>query len=97
MQQLDERFQGILWMRNAAVTMMEMKENVYDVEDELLLQFDKIRAQLYTLQLQPFIEMRELAYDQLGKYKGTCCLLLIHLSVRPLVSRLLLLLLLILF
>ena len=70
MQQLDERFHGILWMRNAVVTMMEMKENVYDVEDDLLLQFDKVRAQLYTLQLQPFIELREIAFDQLGKHRG---------------------------
>ena len=72
MQQIDERFESIEWMRNAAVTMKEMKENVYDVEDEIFSQFDKVGAQLYTLQLQPFIEMRELAYDRLGYYKGLC-------------------------
>ena len=50
--------------------MLEMKENVYNVEDDLLLQFDKVRTRLYTLQLQPFIQLREIAFGQLGAYKG---------------------------
>lgn len=55
--------------RDGAVTMEDMKE-AYKLEDEAVFKLNIALAELYNYQLQPFLDMRELAVSKLREARG---------------------------
>lgn len=59
-----EQFENILFYRKNAVTMCD-REDAYNLEDIAMAKLNVNFASLYNFQMQPFLDMRELAFSKL--------------------------------
>jgi hypothetical protein len=62
--ELDE----VIKLRSKVETLLEMT-TIYVIEDEVIANVSIALAELYNFQLQPFLQLRELAYDEMTKAK----------------------------
>lgn len=62
--ELSATFRGI-----ASPSMRELKENLYDSEDFYIALLLQRLAETFSLQLQPFVDLRELAYHQMQRHR----------------------------
>ena len=59
-----DEYQNVLFLRDSCINMQDMISN-YELEDKALMKYNMKLAQLYNYLLQPFLDMRELAYSKL--------------------------------
>ena len=59
-----DELQNVLFLRNESVNMKDMMSN-YQLEDKALMKYNIALAQLYNYLLQPFLDIRELAFSNL--------------------------------
>lgn len=62
--ELSATFRGI-----ASPSMRELKENLYDSEDFYIALLLQRLAETFSLQLQPFVDLRELSYHQMQRHR----------------------------
>lgn len=65
----DDLLSNILYLRDGSVNMLDMRE-VYVQEDEAVFKLNVAIAELYNYQIQPFLDMREIACSKLREAKA---------------------------
>eukprot|EP00106_Octopus_bimaculoides_P009940 XP_014777382.1 PREDICTED: junction-mediating and -regulatory protein-like [Octopus bimaculoides] len=60
----EEQLENVLFLRESSVTMSE-KEDMYNLEDAAMAKLNINLASFYNFQIQPFLDMRELAFTKL--------------------------------
>jgi len=65
----DDELQNVLFLRSGAINMLDMAE-VYLLEDQALFKLNIALAQLYNYLIQPFLDMREMAFDKLREARN---------------------------
>ena len=64
----EDQLQNVLFLRKSSINMLDMCE-VYKLEDEALFKLNISLAELYNYLIQPFLDMRELAFNKLKEAK----------------------------
>jgi hypothetical protein len=60
----DDELKNVLFLRSGSINMLDMAE-VYMLEDQALFKRNVALAELYNYLIQPFLDMREMAFDKL--------------------------------
>ena len=60
----EDELKNVLFLKDGAINMIDMSQT-YVLEDNALLKYNIALAQLYNYLLQPFLDMRELAFSNL--------------------------------
>ncbi|KAK6179850.1 hypothetical protein SNE40_012112 [Patella caerulea] len=66
---LEEEMLNIRFERDNCVTMQDL-EDVYSVEDDAVFRFNIALAEYYNYQIQPFLDVREVAFNKLKQAKN---------------------------
>ena len=64
----DDQLRNVLFLREGSINMLDMLE-VYKQEDEAIFKYNIGFAELYNYLIQPFLDMRELAFAKLREAK----------------------------
>ena len=64
-----DQLENVLFLRDGSINMLDMSE-VYKQEDEALFKYNIALAELYNYLIQPFLDMRELAFTKLREAKA---------------------------
>lgn len=64
----EDQLSNVLFLRDGSINMLDMNE-VYKQEDEALFKCNVAFAELYNYLIQPFLDMRELAFSKLREAK----------------------------
>ena len=64
----DDELQNVLFLRSGSINMLDMME-VYKLEDTALFKLNVAQAELYNYFIQPFLDMREIAFARLREAK----------------------------
>ena len=65
----EDELQNVLFLRSGSINMLDMME-VYGLEDKSTFKWNIALAELYNYLIQPFLDMRELAFAKLREAKG---------------------------
>ena len=60
----EDELQNVLFLRNGSINMLDMVE-VYHLEDDAIYKLNIALAELYNYLIQPFLDMREIAFSKL--------------------------------
>ncbi len=65
----EDQLQNVIFLRDSSINMLDMCET-YKLEDESLFKLNIALAELYNYLIQPFLDMRELAFNKLKEAKS---------------------------